>query len=114
MKGIDGARWPLQVDVPTSRAASRELVELQLPGEKVAGEGKAAMVALMTALPFGVAAGWMLLVAKSSQRRGTLLPTVGIATTCLSTNTEKHLGESLGMVCNTGSASLSPASPCSE
>jgi len=81
VNGIDGAHWRLQVDVPTSRGVSRELAELQLPGEKVAGEGKAAMVALMTALPFGVAAGWMLLVAKSSQRRGTLLPSVGAATT---------------------------------
>ncbi|CAL5219790.1 g1695 [Coccomyxa viridis] len=60
------------VDAPSSRGVSRELAELQLqlPGEAVESEGKAAMVALMTALPFGVAAGWMLLVAKSSQRMG--------------------------------------------
>lgn len=33
-------------------------------------EGDAALVALLTALPFGLAAGWMLLLAKSSQRFG--------------------------------------------
>ena len=60
---------PLQVDVPSRSASARELAQLQLPGD-VPSEGKAAMVALMTALPFGVAAGWMLLVAKSSQRCG--------------------------------------------
>ena len=62
----------MQVDVPGSRGVSRELAELQLqlPGEAVESEENAAMVALMTALPFGVAAGWMLLVAKSSQRMG--------------------------------------------
>ena len=67
--------WRTQVDAPSSRGVSRELAELQLqlPGEAVESEGKAAMVALMTALPFGVAAGWMLLVAKSSQRMGALL-----------------------------------------
>ena len=67
-------RWRLQVNPPSSRGVSRELAELQLqlPGEVVESEGKAAMVALMTALPFGVAAGWMLLVAKSSQRMGAL------------------------------------------
>lgn len=60
-----------------SSVVSRELAELQLPGEaQVPGEGKAAMVALMTALPFGVAAAWMLIVAKSSQRTGRLLPVV--------------------------------------
>lgn len=64
--------WLMQVDAPGSRGVSRELAELQLPGEAVESEGKAAMVALMTALPFGVAAGWMLLVAKSSQRMGEL------------------------------------------
>ena len=70
------AHWLSQVDAPVSRVVSRELAELQLqlPGEAVESEGKAAMVALMTALPFGVAAGWMLLVAKSSQRMGELLP----------------------------------------
>ena len=64
--------WQVQVDVPGSRGVSRELAELQLqlPGEVVESEGKAVIVALMTALPFGVAAGWMLLVAKSSQRTG--------------------------------------------
>ena len=62
--------WHVQVDIPGSRGVSRELAELQLPGEVVESEGKAVMVALMTALPFGVAAGWMLLVAKSSQRTG--------------------------------------------
>ena len=60
---------PLQVEVPSRSASARELAQLQLP-EDVPSEGKAAMVALMTALPFGVAAGWMLLVAKSSQRCG--------------------------------------------
>ena len=33
-------------------------------------EGSAALVALLTALPFGLAAGWMLLLAKSSQHFG--------------------------------------------
>ena len=60
---------PLQVDVPSRSASARELAQLQLPGD-VPSEGRAATVALMTALPFGVAAGWMLLVAKSSQRCG--------------------------------------------
>ena len=55
--------------MPSRSAAARELAQLQLPGD-VPSEGKAATVALMTALPFGVAAGWMLLVAKSSQRCG--------------------------------------------
>ena len=58
------------MEVPDRRGVSRELAELQLPGAAAESEGKAAMVALMTALPFGVAAGWMLLVAKSSQRMG--------------------------------------------
>ena len=73
--------WQVQVDVPGSRGVSRELAELQLqlPGEVVESEGKAVMVALMTALPFGVAAGWMLLVAKSSQRTGGLVLLLGIA-----------------------------------
>jgi hypothetical protein len=62
----------LQVDAPGSSAVSRELAELALPVE-ASSEGKAAWVALMTALPFGVAAAWMLAVAKSSQRTGVQL-----------------------------------------
>jgi hypothetical protein len=62
----------LQVDSPGSGAVSRELAELALPVEATS-EGKAAWVALMTALPFGVAAAWMLTVAKSSQRTGAQL-----------------------------------------
>lgn len=55
---------------------TRELseVELSLPaGDEVIieeSDSSAAYVALMTALPFGLAAAWMLLVARSSQRTG--------------------------------------------
>ena len=56
-----------QVGARSSKVA-RELSEVVLPPPEA--EGNAALVALLTALPFGLAAGWMLLLAKSSQRTG--------------------------------------------
>ncbi|BDA42609.1 Putative tartrate transporter [Coccomyxa sp. Obi] len=51
-----------------SSPVARKLSEVMLPPPDA--EGNAALVALLTALPFGLAAGWMLLLAKSSQRFG--------------------------------------------
>lgn len=55
----------------TSSSVARRLAEVILPTE--GAEGNAALVALLTALPFGLAAGWMLLLAKSSQRTGEMI-----------------------------------------
>ncbi|KAK9909692.1 hypothetical protein WJX75_006123 [Coccomyxa subellipsoidea] len=51
-----------------SSPAARKLSEVMLPPPEA--NENAALVALLTALPFGLAAGWMLLLAKSSQRTG--------------------------------------------
>lgn len=52
-----------------SSPVARKLSEVMLPPPEA--NENAALVALLTALPFGLAAGWMLLLAKSSQRTGT-------------------------------------------
>jgi len=51
------------------RSTARELVELSLPAYVVAEES-VVWAALMAAAPFGLAAMWMLGIAKSSQRTG--------------------------------------------
>ena len=88
--------WWLQV-ADFSKAAARQLAEVLLPPE--AAEGGAAIVALLTALPFGLAAGWMLLLAKSSQMTGEGAGLVALAHhwLCADPNVDSHAGDALAM-----------------
>lgn len=59
-----------------SRPIARQLAEVMLPPDME--EANPAVVAMMTALPFGLAAGWMLLLAKSSQKSGARMLAQGL------------------------------------
>jgi hypothetical protein len=54
----------------TRSPLTRKLSGVELSGAEARNNSNVALVALLTVLPFGMAAAWMLLIAKSSQRTG--------------------------------------------